>query len=513
MTVPWPLPQTPRSRLLAWLEHRAGRYLRLLTEHGEVIELEDYESLRAAMFDLNLLVFTFHLGAHEWVDDALSDDFADISATRGNVIPSVRLAEQSKRHPEKRGRRARWIVDAGETWGFRLDTMKDWPLSSPELQIFMATEFLRDLRILFDACEVGDHPTPSALGNALAGREYPKEADRLYRPCLAAWQDFKRNLVGGRADLLEPGEEFEKLYELDMNFAYAAAMQETPSGPACWWEAKNHRPDCGGAEPCDHEHDVKAPYPVNYCYCRVSAPEHFDLPLAYLEAIDRSIVGYPRDGSWEGWYWDESIETARRFGYVITVIAAWGFPKLTNDFAAWSNKMDELRRALPRQASYVKLAAVAFIGRLAVDDIRKVVKRNGNSARVFCSPDRPVEYHYEWACVDSPSMLPHLNSYVQMRMRNWLFAKALAEGANLVATNYDAVYTVREPQQLSSFALGGWKATVLTHVWVPLSRWLISDQKTVTPGVPQKLRHKYSIAEMRGAVWSKDRMAIPGPAP
>lgn len=436
----WPsLHRNKTQRTLAVL---SGKNLTL--ETGESGLVRDYGTLRALCLEHGLLVFTDAiLSVVALYPDLLHDSNARIFCTEAGHPTSVVVSEGSKK---------RWLVPVS-TWGYKSGI-------SP-------ASVLSELRSLFDYCQVGDVCTPSGLGQALMAQQWPEHLRRTGAPHKALQQTLQDTLVGGRVDYLADSKiRYKILYEVDMNDAYAFAASRLPFGTPGFSRTYLH-----------YRGYVRAEWSKD----GNGKPSGL-LPL-YVQGI-----GYPTSGGpYEGWYWTDTLEAAQEAGCDITIKEGWYWPETSTALRPWAIHMHRLRenareRGDEATASHIKRATVASIGRFLCKPVEYTMTTEPTD-RPICDQDSGLLnlYFLKESPSNRPEALTHFGSYILDQCRLRLWQRARQEGASLIATNYDAIYTTREPED-SSRELGEWKASRLTNVRMPYPRAIESDQKVRLPG-------------------------------
>lgn len=425
-----------------------GRHV--LTEHGDEYDVPSWKSLKYALLVGNWSIYVPDLMAFPFLDDAVLDEKAQVYCDKHDNPVSIHV---------KVGQQKRWITPMS-SWGFSCD----------EVGLGLLRETLR-------WCNVGDYSTPSGVGIALMGAVWPPSSHKFYVLPPDMWNVFRNTLSGGRSDLIKKDQYHPVLWSLDLNSAYAAAIQLVPAGNV----TKHVRPE--------HWHHGA----TGYWHIEWEAPPYAPilLPLGVYNAATGEQE-YPRHGIHTGWYWTESINRAVQGGVrVREVREGYSFPVLSESFRPWSLHMHHLREhPWPDISGAVKRITVATIGRFAMDA----------KSRTLTGRPRPGDYplvdqasggldnHY-WVRSEEhvrSEHLVHIASYVYDQTRLRLISRAEREGGHLVATNYDEIYTDLRPGEVSSDALGGWKHRPLHNAVLEHKRWIRSDEKTRTPGVPRK---------------------------
>lgn len=472
--IPLPYAPNPPQRVFAAWTGAADNTI--VDEAGQKWPGESWQNVKACLAE-GRTILSPSLAGRSWLGEALADG-ASPSLTPLRGLTALRVK------PYRDKRRSGWVIDAA-TWGGLAGASRGQP--SPTLQ---------SIRDALNRIGTGSHNTPSAAGLMAMSLWFDGRAERLFRPSASCERIIRGNLVGGRVDTLRPREEFERLYEVDINDAYPWGARRVPAG-RCYALARGGT----GAKK------------AAFLRCRIRRNGRMGElgevgnigPLPVRRAGGR--LEYPTEGEWTGWYWREEIEAAREAGYTVIPECGWEWSDWSDGLATWARRMHETRYALrahpggERSAGLVKLAAVAAIGRLGGAESAYEITEDetGTPYMDRCSglldPDgNPWPWSIREKPAHRPELLPHVASYInaQVRLATWRKAMEEAREGALVATNYDAVLTLRRPSFAPSTELGGWKWTELhpgeRGLSVPYPRGLHSAEKERLPGTPYIFR-------------------------
>lgn len=429
------------SHIRAWplRYHKApNRTLAILTsteintEHKQSYEASNWQEIKMQLFLRNLLLYAGPLAQQPWLPDAVADPDAHVYCDQELHPISIAV---------RRGRYVRRITPAS-SWSDQLD--------------------LANLRALFDLAGVGDHSTPSAFGHAMMAETWPADARRLARPAEPIWQTLHATSLGGRAEVWRPRERFRTLYEVDRNSGYPASALLVPSGTAY------HTNDLDGV--------------TGYYQCAWTAVG--DALLALGVRGDDHRLAWPTAGTHVGWYWQEEIRHALNHGVHVQIIRGYAWPRLEPVLAQWALAMYQLRWQAPDPAM-VKKASVAAIGRFLSERVERtlIARPMAGDVRAIDPDHGPTGYWIHEQFRERPDALMHVGSYILMQCRMALLRRMEQERRqSLVASNFDAIYTVDKPEN-SSYEIGDWKWHELTNATIPNLRQLESDQKRQHPGL------------------------------
>lgn len=388
------------------------------------------------------------LGAAPWFVDAIEGGAsASVSGDRGVVALRFKVSEQTH-----------WIVSRS-AWGvtdlFGVDA----------------------IRAAWEHCGVGPAMTPAALGQAIMRKHYA--GPKISRVPLRQWGRMKQEIVGGRVDMLRPDETFPEVWESDRNGSYLAEIHHLPGGPVSQIHSIQEGPEVDCV--------------TSYRKYLVWADPQAALGPLPVRTSD-GLVTYPTSGMWEGWYWLEEVQAARRMGWRCSPYEGWYWSEWNNGFSPVRSEFWRLRQSAPSAvAPIVKQATVAAIGWWARDIMVRSVRGFGEG-EPYTDPqagEHPSLVVSE-ELVDREGLLLHLASYVwaMSRLALWRKAYVLAKEGLLLATDYDAVYTLPFGGDMpsSSRQLGDWKWNKLHNVSFPNLRAVLSDEKTRLPGVAREAR-------------------------
>lgn len=405
----------------------------IVTEDGDWCPARDWREISDALFARNLILFTPPLSQQPWLREAIADPRAECAANVDGHPISLRVT---------RGRHARRVIPAA-SW------TDDIPLADLPAAV----------RDACDTAGLGDHATPSALGQALMADTWPAERTRLYRPYSAAWRALHETTLGGRADLFDRSRHA-MLYEVDRNASYPASSMWVPAGTAM----PTSRLD--GA--------------TGYYRCAWTATGNSLLPLGVRQPDNRLL--WPADGSHLGWYWAEEIRAARERGAKVVIQYGFCWPGLAPVLREWAYRCWELRGQVA-QPGLLKKASVTAIGRFLMERTSRTLTLE-QIGRNVCDPETGTSpYFIHERFRERADALSHVGGYILMQARLALLYRMEEEQRQrLVASNYDAVYTTNPPKKAED-TLGGWKWAQLTNARIPVLRHLESDQKRRTPGI------------------------------
>jgi len=329
----------------------------------------------------------------------------------------------------------------------------------------------------------GNAPTPSSLGLRLMRQLYPLNAELVTPPRLGLYTTLYQNRIGGRADLVADSDRtYRIVHEFDINSAYPAALCQVPQGNATKASKPTRRPWYG--------------------YVTIHIP---DLPLGPVAVRDSDgILRYPTNTTVHGWYWDVEAETAAEYGCSYVVHKCYVWDGYTNAFELWSHTLHKLRKQHPDIANIIKVASVAAIGRFLSPPEQTILSlKPGSNAKPYVNEQGLTDLWINTIMRRNDTQLTHIGSYVLASVRMRLFTLAYRYAANnsLLATNYDAIYTIdaTPPEPLDPERLGGIKHQVLEFVRFPHARWIESRTKLSRPGFA---KHKESARPVDQALRS-----------
>lgn len=207
----------------------------------------------------------------------------------------------------------------------------------------------------------GDHGTPGAVGLYSMILRWPAGAEKLRRPPWECWKLLYDHGVGGRTELLRPGD-YTEVTKRDMNAAYPWALSKgVPAGFCCRLY---------------HESDTQY---VKWWYghYRWTIPSDVKLADGLLctrgDGRGARLLWPAQPGaSGEGWYSGAEIATARDAGYVCQFVTGVGWTEISTAFAEWAQwcltaKAAYQARGAELELAWTKQISVAAIGRFAMD--------------------------------------------------------------------------------------------------------------------------------------------------
>lgn len=417
----------------------------MLTEHGEILDAEDFDAARNAAFDNNLLTVAGPLTQQQWLNQAVTDPETEVLLSE-RTVAGIRMTNPRDK------RQKRWIVPVSAWFESREPEASHLPI----------------LRRVFDHVGIGVAPTPSGLGMRLLATRF--EGERWLQPRIATWEKFHDTVIGGRVDTLRDLEHFDRAWGQDMRLAYTSNFMRVPAGEAELFYGK-----------------PKEEYATYYQHCRIWAAgcEGFG-PVPWRHPSGRVL--YPTDGAgllegdryyaYDTWLWKEEEGDLRvAGGQILERFDGYGFSAFSTAASSWANFVGDLRRRSPDRAvsAAIKRLAVGAIGRCMVPlESARLIPDDGQGS-VYVDGLTGFDgtpYKVDRALMVRDAMLPHVASYAWMQTRRQLYALALpyARRGTLISTNYDEVLTSEPPLWRSSAGLGGLKTSVYTDLSVPYAR-------------------------------------------
>lgn len=433
---PYPWRGPTRRRTYAVLRTGGpGEPVRLITEHGEVVQLADdkalYPALRQHILDSGLTVYSANLKIGTRNAGLVYGAMVDAGA---HVLYSPRRGLMG--YTFSQGKRHGALLGMG-SWG-----VKGWTDS----------RWLRAVRKLSAAIGCGDYDTAGALGQATLTRFW-HTANLPYQWRLGGELESQllRYQIGGRAEAPGLGSEFPSAIEYDLSSAYPTAVARgLPAGRIA--HHNQHHEDAG----------TRPMFGIWRVVVTASIPIS---PIPYRE--------WDRDGSPLCWSlhsdmdpflyagWSDEIAALRGTGCATAeFIRGWSWDRLDTMLAPWVDELTALRSECEAHgdrdvAQLVKLVANAGIGRWGmapeqyslVPDYEHDLSRGDVPLQIeggLGPDDALIGAWVRLTDTESRHALPqHWASYVRMavRMEVWrATTDILRQGYTVALTNFDAVW-------------------------------------------------------------------------
>lgn len=458
----WPayFERKPREKKLGFLQSKPWR---VVEEDGSIREIQDWSDLKSYLIEFRIDLYVKNFLSREdfpYLLDALQDQKCEIVASASGGLVGVRITGRSRK----------------QAWIGGISVWASLPQDPSSLGRLLA---------LFRHCGVGTQTTPGALGQAIWRDEWKKqELPRVSRPSDGCRADLFDHGTGGRADSFSVGQSFEVAWEQDMTGAYAWAACLVP-----WGSVKRAIGPYG----------LQGPDPSSTWFCECTVTITKELLLGPFPIRGGEEVEYPtQEGVYEGvWLWKEESNAAQTAGCIVDVGDGWVWGELSANNESWAHRMDYLRQTAPniQIANFVKAATVAAIGRHGIRPIKFSLVATAKSR-----DDQPVSHRNRLTSLylhptsepNTPN-LTHWFYYIMTRARLALYQRAMIEiqaGNPVIATNYDALYTLHRSSQPIGTDIGQWKVKRLQHAYFPYSRALVSDEKTRLPGIKRGGKRK-----------------------
>lgn len=394
---------------------------------------------------------------------------AKVLCTKRGDVTSIRL---------NAGNRTRWIITP-KSWGYEDDDI---------------VEFLRELRSVYEHFGVGEKPTPSSLGYAMMSMSWQEHGLlRHTKPNGYCAEFIRNNMIGGRVDTPGLGGTYDVASLYDMSSAYASQFGTQPTGTSIGFRRGSH-----------------TAFREYFAECRIQIRQDLALgPFPMRLRNQNGRVVYPTiAGVYRAYLWRRQIEDAAMAGCIIDIERGFGWRETTNDPFFWCRDIFNKRIAAEREgdsrlAKYVKRCTVAAIGRHgASNTFYSIVPEDQASDRDLHLSYNGKSYAYfikEEHDTRNGNMIHwYSNTLSACASELYNFALPYAQNDTLIATNYDAVITL-ETSNGRNFPVkytadnifcrpGTWLWCLLHNLYVKAPRTFISDEMTVTPGVPRSKR-------------------------
>lgn len=236
---------------------------------------------------------------------------------------------------------------------------------------------------------------------------------------------------GGRFEMFKVGRANRTVYEYDINSAYPYAISQLPSLAHGRWT---------------HTHDPKeivrfGIYRISFAINPFEPLANFHRPMPFLHRDVRGRISFPCVV--DTWVWSPELWGKRNFPG-LTIHEAWEFEEFTEQRPFdWLAENYEIRKEYKRIGNPAQLALKLQMNSM----YGKMAQRVGwNEEKLL-----PPKWHQlEWA------------GWVVSYCRAMVYRAALYAGADLVAFETDAVFTMRRISEMLDIgkALGQWEETV-----------------------------------------------------
>ena len=450
----------PLDRKLFFLEN-----YRLYDEKGELFRMvATYEEFIGCIFRHNcLIVVNDFLVSFPFIDECVHDKLSEVVCNKNGVVSSIRI---------RRSNITTWII-----------TPKTWDYNDED-----PYAFLLELRHVFDHFNIGVFPTPSSLGYNLMLLSWKENG--LLRHSVAngfASEFISKHRVGGRADTPGLGEEYDVASMYDLSSAYCAFFASQPCGTTIGFRRTPH--------------DLKN----WFARCTIRIKRELPLgPFPVREHTSRGRLYYPTSvGTYESYLWSSQVDDVIASGCNVSIEGGFGWRETTNDTIFWCRDIF-LKRIAAEVAGdrslvkYVKQCTVAAIGRHGAGNVfyNLVPEEEATDEDVHVSYDGKSYAYFvrRRESRDNANMI-HWNTVAIMETSRALYNFALpyAERDELIATNYDAVFTkdkenvhglhVKYTADQIVCAPGTWLWCLIHNLEVLGPRTFRSREMTVMPGI------------------------------
>ena len=457
----WPdyIPKNKRERVLSYLvEHR------LITEIGEVFDIDSYEQLKSTMFDNNLDTYVYRfLGIHGfmWFNEAVNDPAATISiANSSGSIVSIAI----------KGPRGKLVkIISTVSWGWRKEP---------------TPEFIKALRNVLDKFDYGIHPSPGSLGSNGLKQSFPEGKSRFSRP-----PNKLRNILfkygsGGRADdFSTPGRKYDTVWESDFDNHYAnQARGGVPAGRyrrygvkgefVDWNEFQDRHIPPGGSDNggftmlCECMVTVDQEVLQKSTYTSHSGKEVY-VPIIYRrnekgsEEMGR-LTWIKEAGSYYGYYWYPMVQEMVRAGYRVRVGIVYFWDELDHFMDPFILHALDAREyfkseGMRLEEGMCKMVIVSTFGRFGMRPYTlKLIPKSerqegdipfGDTSAMPCEGVSTEYFVRRIENENSPNLtqvMYYIIACANVAIYRWLLNEAML-GNELVASDYDAGYTVEYP--------------------------------------------------------------------
>lgn len=455
----WPsydLKEEPPRGLAAWDEIHDIT----VTSDGEVIYFTTWQQWKKEVTERRLIIFCHRITDLPFFDELrqrakVKGGGVKIYVTRTNHISGVYIKSKF----------SAWIIER-RVW--------DDGYAPPD------ADFLRTMQDVFKVN--GRYaPTPGSLGEKKI-RETLPIGTRYSRPSVMLRNRMLSNKFGGRADTIESKKKYKVLYEQDANgfYPYCSLLTIDPSEtPGGFGNAKRPLVDIS----------ILDRFFSYYVYA------HVTIPIGIKQSRFGPLVVRNNSGDLEypttpgktldGWWWKHELDDAREAGWEVTIYKGYGWEKSSNWLEQWVRNMWELRQTTSGKVKdIIKKETNAAIGRFGMEPetltlIDEEDRQDGDLPYIIEDAGRWDTSITRLAIHVEPQIdanhLTHIYSYILSRARCVLRDKLLAEelaGTEPILSNYDSVYTKREPvpSLTTGLGIGQWKTLIIDEATIHAPR-------------------------------------------
>jgi len=298
---------------------------------------------------------------------------------------------------------------------------------------------------------------PGHLVNAVFAREGVPRKDGLSIPS-EVWSAANLGYVAGRFEAGTYGEVEEKVYQYDINSAYASYYKKLPCLLHGEWQEISRLPISGTQENPTYLVEVSFRHPEGYRWNT--------LPVR----SNKGSILFPREG--RGWYWSTEIEVARKWGVEMEMHKGFLFvEKCGCQPFDWVYELYDERDRRGKTSGYgkvLKIVLATIYGKLA--------QSIGN----------PVYANPIWAGL--------ITSNCRARLIDATLSVRLGEGVHMLAT--DGLFTSDPiPGLPIGRSLGEWELTEHQDGMfiVQSGVYFAGEEKPKTRGVPMSKIIKYEM--------------------
>ncbi len=450
---------------------------RIYDENGVAYSVPEFNDVREFLFKHNALVFVKSLqNDAKLLNSIVHDEQSVVSATKAGIPTSSTIQSPL----DKRKRRK---IVSSKAWGSNID---------------LCPRFLRDVKEVYKACNVGVYPTPSTLGKAMMFDSWQAWNLPLHTaPNIRAVTFLQQHAFGGRCDTPGAGNFYDTAIEYDMSSAYLAHSYPLPTGTSIPFLAT----------------DINQ-FATFFAHCKITI--HYELPLGPFPkrlAGSKRIVYPTLPGTYETYLWKEQIEDCRAAGCTVELLDGYGWKNVTEDMLYYAKEAYDLRMHYFGEdiEGYMKQIIVASFGQFgsfgnyyclvpherAMPQDRWVVDEHG-----------PLDvYIHELPPNYNVPAMAHWYFFILMQCARTLyhFALPFAKQGRLIMSNYDAVvvtegnehhtYVRKYTYAAKEVHAGSWRWSRLLNFDCKADRSYsctleypdgTHKNKLVTPGVPHE---------------------------
>src|SRR5579885_3376452 len=353
----WPkyFPEKPRQRNLAiglrlYDEKENVIGYKIVDENENYYDILSHDNCMVYIRDNNVDLYISELygkNGYLWLDTALdSDNCTAIIANSSKTLTSLSF---------KLGRGSYRIASIGNwTGGARL-----------------SSDFLKQLRGVFNTYGHGVHTSPSGLGYyGILDFMLLANIGKFSRPNHMLRSKIRKHSSGGRSDDFSLSQQYRQVYEIDVNNSYAAqAINGVPTHRIGHMMSRGLENYFNGSL-----NDIKE-YAIGYCQARITIPTNFRGKISpfYIRDDEGLLQWVTKPGTYISYYWSPMLIECEKAGFKVELARCWLWTELDTFLREWALDAIRLRdfykeQGMELEADIFKLLIVSAIGRFGMSN-------------------------------------------------------------------------------------------------------------------------------------------------